>query len=209
MVGQAVLRECLVDEGVTRVVTLGRRATGQRHEKLREVVHDDLMDLSPVEAQLSGLDACFFCIGVTSAGMTEASYTKVTYDLTVAVATTLARHNPAMTFIFVSGAGTDSTERGRVMWARVKGRAENALLRMPFRAAYMFRPALILPLHGIRSRTRAYRIFYSVVKPVNRLLKALFPGSVTTTEQLGRAMLAVARRGYPRPILESRDISSF
>jgi uncharacterized protein YbjT (DUF2867 family) len=208
MVGQAALRESLIDNGVERVATLGRRATGKRHAKLREIVHDDLMNLTAVESELSGFDACFYCLGVASTGMTEESYTRVTYDLTVSVATTLARLNPAMTFIFVSGRSTDSSERGRMMWARVKGRAENAVLRMPFRAAYMFRPAFILPMHGIRSRTRAYRIFYTLLTPFNSIVKALFPGSVTTTEQLGRAMLTVARRGYPKPILESGDIAS-
>lgn len=207
MVGQAALRACLLDDDVGRIVTLGRRPTGQRHDKVREIVHADLLDLSPVEPGLTGLDACFFCLGTSSLGMTEAEYTKVTYDLTMAVANTLARLNPRMTFIFVSGAGTDSSERGRVMWARVKGRAENALLRLAFMGAYMFRPALILPMHGISSRTKLYRFFYAVMRPLGPMLVALFPGSVMTTDQLGRAMLAVARRGYTKPVLESSDIT--
>lgn len=207
MVGQAALRESLLDDGVRRVVTLGRRATGQRHEKLHEIVHPDLTDLSSIEARLSEIDACFYCLGVSALGMTEASYAAVNHDLTLAVAATLARLNPQMTFIYVSGAGTDSTERGRAMWARVKGRTENALLRMPFKAAYMFRPAIILPMHGIRSSTTWYRIFYAAITPLRPLLVTLFRGTVTTTEKLGRAMLAVARHGYPKPILETRDIA--
>ena len=208
MVGQGVLRESLLDDGVERVVTLGRSATGRRHPKLREIVHAELTNLTTIEPELSEIDACFYCLGTSAVGMTESSYNKVTFDLTLAVAATLARLNPRMTFIYVSGAGTDSTERGRAMWARVKGRTENALLRMPFGAAYMFRPGLILPTHGIRSKTRWYRLFYGAIRPLRPLLEALFRGAVTTTEKLGKAMLTVARRGYAKPILESRDIAS-
>jgi uncharacterized protein YbjT (DUF2867 family) len=206
MVGQGALRECLLDEGVRRVLAVGRAATGQRHEKLREVVVPDVADLSAVEGELVGFDACLFCLGVSSAGMSEADYTRLTVDLTLAVARTLLRLNPGMTFVFVSGAGTDGSERGRVMWARVKGKAENALLGMGFRAAYMFRPAAIVPMHGITSRTRWIRVATTVLKPVFPALKALFPAYVTTTEQLGRAMLKIARDGYPKPVIESRDI---
>jgi uncharacterized protein YbjT (DUF2867 family) len=207
MVGQGVLRECLLDPGVRRVVTVGRTPAGQQHAKLQEIIHADLLDLSPIESSLTGLDACFYCLGVTSAGMTEEAYTRVTYDMTVAVATTLSRLNPRMTFVFVSGAGTDSTEKGRVMWARVKGKAENALLRFPFKAAYMFRPGVIQPLHGIRSKTRSYRLFYLIARPVLPLLKRLFPRAITTTEQIGRGMLAVVRHGAPSVILEQADIN--
>ena len=207
MVGQAVLRECLLDGGVDRVMTVGRRATGQTHEKLRELVHGDLLDLSAIEGALDGFDACFFCLGVCSVGTSEEDYTRVTHDLTLFVAETLARRNPGMTFVFVSGAGTDSTERGRSMWARVKGRTENALLRLPFKAAYMFRPAFIQPMHGIVSRTRIYRALYAIVGPLYPLWKALLPAWVTTTEKVGRAMLAVARRGALKPVLENADIN--
>jgi uncharacterized protein YbjT (DUF2867 family) len=207
MVGQGALRESLLDPGVKRVVTVGRRATGQQHPKLREVVHADLTDLTPIEPELTGLDACFYCLGVTSAGLSEAEYTRVTHDLAISAATTLARLNPAMTFLFVSGTAADSSEKGRVMWARVKGKTENALLRLPFKAVYVFRPAFIMPLHGIRSRTRLYRFFYAIAMPVAPLLKALFPNKVTTTEQIGRGMLRVAREGYATPILESRDLA--
>jgi uncharacterized protein YbjT (DUF2867 family) len=208
MVGQGVLRECLLDPDVRSVVTIGRSATGQQHEKLREIVHEDFSDFFAIESELSGFDACFFCLGVSSAGMTEEQYQRVTYDFTMAAARTLARLNPGMTFIYVSGAGTDSTERGRTMWARVKGKTENALLRLPFKAAYMFRPAVIQPLHGITSKTKAYRVLYAVTRPLLPLLKALFPGYVTTTEQVGRAMIKAARQGAPKPVLESQDINS-
>lgn len=157
MVGQGVLRECLVDPGVESVVAIGRSAVGQRDAKLRDLVHHDFLDFSPIENQLTGFDACFFCLGVSSAGMSEQDYQRVTYDFTIAAARVLARLNPNMTFIYVSGAGTDSSERGHSMWARVKGKTENELLRMPFRAAYMFRPGAIVPLHGVQSKTKLYR----------------------------------------------------
>lgn len=207
MVGQGVLRECLLDPDVETVLSVGRNATGQRHERLREIVHADLFDLSAIETELSGFDACFFCLGVSSAGMTEKSYRRVTYDLTMSVARSLAKLNPQMTFIYVSGMGTDSTGHGRTMWARVKGETENALLRLPFKAAYMFRPALILPLHGIKSKTRLYRVFYAVMGPILPLLYAVAPKYVTTTEQVARAMLAVAKRGAPVSVLENTDIN--
>jgi uncharacterized protein YbjT (DUF2867 family) len=206
MVGQGALRECLNDPGVTRVVTLGRRATGQRHEKLRELVVPDLFDLSAVEAELRGFDAAFYCLGVSAVGMSEADYARLSYDLTLSIATTLARLNPAMTFLYVSGAGTDSSEQGRVMWARVKGRTENALLRLPFRAAYMLRPGLIMPRHGIRSRTKLYNAIYPLISPLYPVIRALVPHAATTTEDLGRAMLDIARRGAPKPVLEMRDL---
>ena len=208
MVGQGVLRECLLDRDIQQVLTVGRSATGQQHPKLRELTVPDLMDLTAVESQLTGYDACFFCTGVSSAGMTEEKYTLLTYDLTLSVAQTLARLNPTMTFLYISGAGTDSTEKGRSMWARVKGRTENALLRLPFRSAYMFRPGFIQPLHGVRSKTRLYQFLYDVLAPIQPLLKGRLPKYITTTEQMGRAMITVAKNGYPKPILESLDINA-
>jgi uncharacterized protein YbjT (DUF2867 family) len=208
MVGQGVLRECLLDPGVQQVLSIVRTPTHEQHPKLRELVHADFFDYSIIEPDLTGYDACFFSLGVSSAGMDESKYKHLTYDLTLAAATTLAKLNPAMTFLYVSGAGTDSTERGRIMWARVKGKTENDLLKLPFRAAYMFRPGLIQPLHGIRSKTRVYQIFYNVLNPIFPLVKAAFPKSVTTTEQVGRAMLQIAGHGFPKPILESKDINS-
>src|SRR5271156_940442 len=208
MVGQGVLRECLLDPEIEQVLSVVRSATGQSHEKLREVVHSDFMDFSGIEAELTGCDACFFCLGVSSAGMTEDEYARVTYGITMAAARTLVKVSPGMTFEYISGTGTDSSGKGRSMWARVKGKTENALLALPFKAAYMFRPGFIQPLHGIKSKTRVYRFFYAVTKPLLPVLKTFFPQHVTTTEGLGRAMIYVAKHGYPKQVLEMADINS-
>jgi uncharacterized protein YbjT (DUF2867 family) len=162
MVGQGVLRECLIEPRVTSILTMGRAVTGLETPKLREIAQSDLFDLSAVEAQLTGIDVCFFCLGVSAVGTNEAQYTRITHDLTLSVAHTLLRLNPALVFLYVSGMGTDSTERGGRMWARVKGRTENDLLAMSFRRAYMVRPAAIVPLRGIRSKTALYRAFYTL-----------------------------------------------
>jgi uncharacterized protein YbjT (DUF2867 family) len=206
MVGQGVLRESLLDSDVQLVQTVGRTATAIQNPKLREITHADFWHYEAIEENLRGFNACFFCLGVTSTGMTESDYSHVTYDIALAVAQTLSRLNPEMIFIYVSGAGADSSEQGRVMWARVKGRAENAVLSLPFKAAYIFRPAVIQPLHGIKSRTRLYRVLYSITEPLLPLLRRIMPGYISTTEQIGRAMLIVARQGAPKRILESRDI---
>jgi uncharacterized protein YbjT (DUF2867 family) len=206
MVGQGVLRECVLDPRVETVLAVGRSATGRRHRKLHELVTPDLGDLSGVRGELVGYDSCFFCLGVSSAGMSEAAYTRVTFDLTLAVARTVAESNPGMTFVYVSGQGTDSSERGRTMWARVKGGTENALLALPLRT-YLFRPGFIQPLHGIRSKTRLYRVAYALISPAFPLLRRAFPRHVTTTEQVGRAMIGVAASGWPRPVLETADIN--
>ncbi|MGD0363537.1 MAG: NAD(P)H-binding protein [Bryobacteraceae bacterium] len=208
MVGQAVLRECLLDADVESVLSIGRGTTGQTYRKLRELVHRDFLDFSAIENSLAGFDACFFCLGVSSAGMKEADYRRVTYDFTLAAAQALAGRNPGMTFVYVSGAGTDSSEKGRTMWARVKGETENALLRLPFKAAYMFRPAVIVPRDGIRSKTRVYQLFYTILGPLLPVLNAIMPQYVTTTEKLGRAMIQVARRGWAKPVLENPDINA-
>jgi uncharacterized protein YbjT (DUF2867 family) len=207
MVGQGVLRECLLDPDVEAIRTIGRTPTGQKHEKLRELAHANLLDFSAVAGELSGYDACFFCLGITSAGSTQTEYERITYAIPVAAAQTLVGLNPGMTFVYVSGAGADSSEKGRTMWARVKGKAENALLAMPFPAVYVFRPAFIHPLHRIRSRTKVYNALYAAIGPLVPVLKALAPGYVTTTEQLGRAMIAVAKHGVNKRVLESSDIS--
>jgi len=206
MVGQGVLRECLVDPDVEQVQAVGRTSTGVHDPKLREVLHRDLSHYEEIEAQLSGFDACFFSLGVSSAGMKAEDYERVTYGITMAAAEALCRLNPQMRFFYVSGAGTDSTERGRSMWARVKGKTENTLLRLPFAAAYMFRPGLIVPMHGERPKAAVYQAFYSIAKPLLFLAHRIFPNYVLTTEEIGRAMLTVARRGYPKPILEISDI---
>jgi uncharacterized protein YbjT (DUF2867 family) len=206
MVGLGVLRECLLDPEMKLVQTIGRTATGQKHSKLREIEHRDLSRYDSLADQLSGFDACFFCLGVSSSGMKEDEYKRITYGITMAAAETLSHLNPQMTFIYVSGAGTDSSERGQIMWARVKGKTENALLRLPFKAAYMFRPGIIEPLHGVRSKTPAYRIGYTLMGPLLPLLRRIFPDFILTTEQIGLAMLAVAKRGAPKQVLESKDI---
>ncbi len=206
MVGQGVLIECLRDPDVTEVLTVGRSATGQQHTKLRELVHKDFLDFSAIEKDITGYDACFFCLGVSSIGMDAERYRHLTYDITLAAARPLARLNPGMTFVYVTGAGTDSTEQGRVMWARVKGKTENDLLKLPFRAAYMFRPGAIQPLHGVRSKTAWVQALYVMTGPLLNFLHQVAPKYVTTTEEVGRAMLSVAKRGYPRPILEMDDI---
>jgi uncharacterized protein YbjT (DUF2867 family) len=205
MVGQGVLRECLLDPEVELAVTVGRTPTGRQHLRLREIVHSNLEDFAPIAAELAGFDACFFCLGVSSAGMKEADYERVTYRIALTAAETLSRLNPDLTFIYVSGAGTDSSEHGRIMWARVKGRTENALLRLPLKA-YMFRPGFIQPMDGIRSRTPAYRVLYGLFKPLMPLLRRTLPNLVLSTRDIGRAMLAVSRLGYSRHILETNDI---
>ena len=207
MVGQAVLREALGASDVELVQTLGRTPTGQKHAKLREVVHAEMWHYEGMDAELSGFDACFFCIGVTSSGMGEKTYTHLTYDMTLAAAEVLARLNPGMVFVYVSGAGADSSETSRVMWERVRGKTENALLKLPFRAVYIFRPSMIQPLDSIKSKTAAYRIFYTLARPVLPLLRAALPRHVLTTRQVGQAMLAVARNGPHKRVLESSDIS--
>jgi uncharacterized protein YbjT (DUF2867 family) len=209
MVGQGVLRECLLDTDIERVVTVGRSAIGQQYPKLTEIVHKDLFDLTSIESELTGFDACFFCLGVSSFGMSEADYTRLTYDLTFSVGRTLSRLNPDMTFAYVTGAGTDTTERGRSMWARVKGRTENALMRMPFKAAYMFRPGMIQPMDGIRSKTPVYQMVISLGRPLFPVLQRAFPNAITTTSQLGRAMIAVAKERAASRVLETRDITKY
>ncbi|MEU0536264.1 epimerase [Amycolatopsis tolypomycina] len=200
MVGRGVLRECLRDERVEEVLVIGRSPVGTSHPKLREAVEEDLFALEPI----TGYDACFFCLGVSSVGVAPEEYERITYQLTLSVARKLP---DGTTFVYVSGAGTDSTERGRVRWARVKGATENALARLPLRT-FAFRPGYIQPLHGITSKTPLYRVLYRVAMPLYPVLKRLFPRAVTTTEDIGLAMLAVASAGYARPILENADITA-
>jgi uncharacterized protein YbjT (DUF2867 family) len=210
MVGQGVLRECVLSPQVEAVLCVVRRAgllpAEFQREKVRELVTDNFYDFSAVEGEFAGFDTCFFCLGVSSLRMKEAEYRRVTYDITIAAAQSLLRTNPAMTFIYVSGAGTDA--KSRTMWARVKGVTEDALLSMPFKAAYMFRPGGIVPLHGVKSKTALYRTIYIAMTPLLPLLLRMFPKSITTTQQVGRAMLRVAKHGYPKPVLEAVDIAS-
>ncbi len=208
MVGQGVLRECLRAPDVEFMQTVGRSATGQLDPRLNEIILPDMLDYQAIEASLQGFDACFFCLGVSSLGMKEADYTRVTYDLTLAAASTLSRLNPQMVFVYVSGASTDSTERGRSMWARVKGKTENALKRLPFKAVYLFRPGVIEPLHGIQSKTRLYRLFYPAARPLMALMRGLMPDQIVTTEAVGRAMLALARHPRGNEVLDPADINA-
>jgi uncharacterized protein YbjT (DUF2867 family) len=207
MVGQGVLRECLLDPSVEAVLAVGRRPIGPSSPRLTEILRPDLSDLSEVEEKLRGYDACFFPLGASSVRMSEADYRRVTYDLTLSIAQRLARLNPGMTFVYVSGAGTDSSEHGRSMWARVKGATENALLRLPFKAVYLFRPGIIRPLHGIRSKTPAYRVLYAVLWPFLWVVRRIAPDSMTSTEAVGRAMIRVAQVGAPSPIVDTRGIN--
>jgi uncharacterized protein YbjT (DUF2867 family) len=209
MLGQGVLRECLRDPQVTQVLAIVRGATGQTHEKLREPVHTDFFDYASVAADLAGYDACFFCLGVSSVGMDEAKYRRLTHDLTLAAANALAPLNPGMTFVYVSGRNTDSSEKGSRMWARVKGETENALMRLPFKAAYMFRPAAVEPMPGGVSKTPVYRVAYAALGLILPLMKRVWPQYFVTMEQFGRAMISVARDGHPKRILESEDIGRF
>jgi uncharacterized protein YbjT (DUF2867 family) len=208
MVGQGVLRECLRDAQVESVLLIGRSATGVREAKVTEIVQADLTDYSTIRNRLAGYDACFFCLGVTSAGMSETEYRRVTYDITLAAARALVAVNPGMTFVYVSGTGTDSSEKSRMMWARVKGATENALLALPFTAAYMFRPGYIQPLHGIKSKTGWYSAMYAVVAPIYPLLRIAFGKYVTTTEELGRAMLHSAKSGAKKRVVENAEIAA-
>jgi uncharacterized protein YbjT (DUF2867 family) len=207
MVGKGVLRECLAAADVGKVLTVGRTPTGLRHPRLQELVHAEMWDYANVEAELADFDACFFCIGVTSSGMSEQNYSHLTYEMTMAVAGTLARLNPRMVFIYVSGAGADSSETSRVMWQRVRGKTENALLKLPFRGVYIFRPGMIQPV-GVKSKTTSYRWFYTLTKPLLPLLRAMLPDQILSTPQVGQAMLAAVRSGAPKRVLESPDINA-
>ena len=201
MVGQGVLRECLRDDGVEGVLAMGRSSTGRTHPKLRELVRKDMFDIGAASTDLQGYDACFFCLGVSSAGMSEADYTRQTFDLTLGWARALAAINPAMTFVYVSGAGTG----GKAMWAQVKGRTEDALLAL-FPSAYMVRLGALRAMHGEAPKTRWTRIAYAVFRPFLPLVEAIAPGTVISTEQLGRAMIRAARQGAPKRVLEGRDL---
>jgi uncharacterized protein YbjT (DUF2867 family) len=208
MVGKGVLLECLDDARIERVLLVSRRPIDVSHQKIRELVHQDFFDFVRIQSQFSDLDACFFCLGVSSIGTSESAYYHLTYDLTLAAATSLATVAARrLTFCYVSGEGTDSTERGRLAWARIKGKTENALMQLPFKAAYMFRPGYIQPLKGIRSKTRWLQALYNVVGPFYPIFRWLLPRYVTTTADLGRAMIQVAARGYSKEILSSIDIN--
>ncbi|MDR3413091.1 MAG: NAD-dependent epimerase/dehydratase family protein [Formivibrio sp.] len=206
MVGQGTLRECLAATDVSQVTTVGRTPVVQVHPKLQQLERADLMTLDAFGDELQGFDACFFCLGVSSSGMSEDAYRHITYEVTLKVADLLARLNPDMTFVYVSGAGTDGSEQGRSMWARIKGKTENDLQKLPFRSVYLLRPGIIQPLHGIRSKTPAYRRFYNLANPLLSLIRRVFPGAIVTTEDIGQAMLNAARQSKDRVVVEAKDM---
>jgi uncharacterized protein YbjT (DUF2867 family) len=207
MIGSGVLQSCLDDPGVKKVLVLGRSSCGRQDPKMKEVLHSDFFDLRPLAKHLKGYNTCLFPLGVTSVGLNEEQYSRVTYDLTLATAQALLKANPGMSFCYVSGQATDSSEKGPVMWARVKGRIENKLLSMRFKPAVMLRPAAIIPMKGIRSKTFWYQAMYSTLGPLLKLMLPVFPGFVTTSERVGRAMLKAARGEAGKPVLESVDIN--
>ena len=208
MVGAGALMAAVADPRVSSVLGVARSATGRAHPKLRERLLADVFAVEALASEFAACDACLFCLGVSSVGLREADYTRITFDGTLAVARVMAGANPRMTFCYVSGAGTDSSEQGLAMWARVKGKTENALLALPFAAAYMFRPGFIQPLDGIRSKTGWYQALYSVSAPLYPVIHKLAPGFTTTTRHLGRALVEAAVAAAPAPVLESRDINA-
>lgn len=210
MIGQGVVRECLADDGIDAVLSIGRSPAGVEHPKFAEILHPDLIseDSASIEAELAGTDAVFFCLGVPSARMSEPEYRRITQDLTLSVATAMATSNPGSTFVYVSGEGADSTERGRVMWARVRGATENALLAKPDLNAYIVRPGFVQPRNGATSRVTLYRWLYRIAAPLYPIVSKLAPKYATTTEHLGLAMIALARSGSPDRILRSHQINA-
>lgn len=204
MVGEGVMNACLNHPDITKVLIIGRRPYGMQHPKLIELVHANLYDLTPIAAQLSGYDACYFCLGTTSVGKDEAEFTKTTHDLTISFARTLVNVNPNMTFTYISGVGTDSTEKGTTMWARVKGKTENDLLKMGFKQAFMFRPGYLHPTIGLKN-TLPYYKYITWMFPI---VKTLAPNYASTLNDLGLAMINVTKGGYSKPIIEVKDINA-
>jgi uncharacterized protein YbjT (DUF2867 family) len=208
MVGRGVLKECLDHDGVEDILVVGRRACGEHGEKIREVLHDDFFDYSAILPELADRDACFFCLGVSSVGQDEESYTRMTHDLTLSAANALLGASSRVTFVYVSGAGADSTEQSGSMWARVRGRLENRLLAMPFQAAFIFRPGYIQPMRGTTSRVVWYRIVYAGIGWAYPFIRRMFPNAVTSTVAIGKAMIAVTERGHESRILDSGAINT-
>lgn len=208
MIGSGALLECLGHPDVTSVLAVGRRSCGVEHERLDEVLHDDFLDYAGVVDRFTGCDACFFCLGVSAAGMSEDEYTRITRDFTLAAARALWSARPGLSFCYISGAGADAEERSRMMWARVRGGLENRLLAMDGGPTWIFRPGFVQPMKGVRSGTMLYRAAYAVLAPLFPVLDRVAPGHVTTTERLGLALIRAARDGAPRPRLENRDINA-
>jgi uncharacterized protein YbjT (DUF2867 family) len=206
MIGQGLLRECLANPQVESILVINRKSCNISHPRLKEIIHQEFFDLSSLSNEMTGYNTCFFCLGITSAGLSEKDYHRFTFDLTLSIAKILTGINKEMSVCYISGAGADSSEKGRIMWARVKGKTENALMAMPFKKAYLFRPGFIQPLYGIKSRTKLYNALYAVFKPFYFILKH-FKGMVTNTETLAKAMINAVARGYEKSILESSDIN--
>jgi hypothetical protein len=206
MIGRGVLLEALDHPAVETVLSIGRRTLDMEHPKLKQLIHTDFSEFESVASTLSGYDACFHCMGVSAVGLTEEAYTRPTHTFSLALATTLYTLNPAMTFCYVSGQGTDSTEKGRSMWARVKGKTENDLLKLGFRQAFMFRPGAIIPLRGIEPSSKLYRRLINNLGWLIKLLKRLAPNAIVNTTQLGQAMLAAHLLGYHKVHIDPKDI---
>lgn len=207
MVGKGVLLECLDSPEVESVLILNRSPLGMKHPKLKEIIPENFYKLATIENELKGYNACFFCLGISSAAVSAEEYHKITYDLTLHMANTLVKLNPDMCFNYVSGTGTSAKENSRMRWANVKGKTENDILKLPFKKAYMFRPGFIQPLRGIKSRTKLYKIMYVIFTPILPLFKLLFPNQITTTTKVGKAMINSVTKGYSSIYLENRDIN--
>jgi uncharacterized protein YbjT (DUF2867 family) len=206
MVGKGVLLECLDHDSISEVLVIGRNPLGIKHPKLKELIHSDFTNFVEVKDQLLGYDACFYCLGISAAGLKEEQYKRISYDFTLALAKTLFKINPKMTFNYVSGEGTDTSEKGRMMWARVKGKTENDLLNLGFKQAFMFRPGAIIPLRGIKSKTKSYQFMYDYFLWLVKIIKLIAPNSVVNTTQIGLAMINSMLNGYPDKILKPNDI---
>ena len=206
MVGKGILLECLNHESISEVLVIGRNSIGMEHPKLKELIHRDFSDFSNEKSNLSDYDACFYSLGISASGLNEDRYTKITHDYTLALANVLFEINPSITFNYVSGQGTDSTEKGRTMWARVKGKTENAILSLGFKQAFAFRPGAIIPLRGIKSKTKSYQFMYDYFMWLVKLIKAVSPNSVVSTTQIGLAMINLMFKGYDKKVLAPKDI---
>jgi uncharacterized protein YbjT (DUF2867 family) len=207
MVGKGVLLECLENSDVKKILLLNRSSVGIEHEKITELIIEDFQNLSPLREALSGYDACYFCLGVSSFRMKEKEYNEITYRVTLHLAKLLSDINPSMSFCYVSGVGTDSTEKGRSMWARVKGKTENALKKLPLKSVFLFRPGYIQPQKGIKSKTAMYNTLYVFVKPLYPLFKLIIPGKVTTTSDIGKAMIYTSLHGSDKDVFYNKDIN--
>ena len=206
MVGKGVLLECLDHNEIDEVLVIGRNPVNIKHPKLKELIHKDFTDFSPVKSQLKDYDACFFSLGISAAGLNEEQYTRITYEYTMSLAKTLYENNPEMTFNYVSGQGTDISEKGKMMWARVKGKTENDLLQIGFKQAFMFRPGMIIPLRGIKSRTKSYQFMYDYFLWLVKIIKTISPNSLVNTSQIGMAMINSMLKGYPENVIKPKDI---